>query len=271
MVRDMKRKQIRIEKYFKEHPEVLDELKSQLLQYSDTIDQLDDADIPDFQEFLARNKIVAEHYNKADRRSINISCHFSKPWYRKIGFVLPVTLALLICCFLAFTTTGKALAESIYQTVIRWFDHSVSIQHGSEIASEEPSNIATHYYDSLSDVQSLLNVSIAQNHQAVLCEQILVTQIEGVSSVIKSTYLSDSHQIVITQTNFMGDTRWSSNLQYDDGTAVNETADGVQFVGYVLDNHGFVIAYTEKTSIQIDSEDIDYDRFVSFIKGMVIE
>ncbi len=250
------------------HPEIVEALKSQLLLHSDTDYQLNDEDIPDFQEFLARNKTIAEYFSKSGVSEEKTSYH--RPWYKKVGIAVPVTIALL-ACFLAFTTTGKALAESLYKTIIHWFDQSVEIQYGPNAASTEPNNGEIQYCDSFDEVRSLLDMKIAQNDQAVLWDQITIEHHADNSSVIQSTYISDFHELVVTQSSFFGETDWNSNLKYSEGEVVDVTADGMQFVGYVLNNHGYAIAYTEKMSVQIRSDDIDYDHFVNFLEGMIIE
>lgn len=268
LVGDMLRKEAKVKKYFTDHQETLEGLKVQLLQYSDTHFQLNDERIPDFQEFLARNKTIAEYYNKADVNEKRTSYH--RPLYRRFGFVVPVTIVLLASCLLAFTTPGKALAASVYRTVVQWFDHSVDIQYGPGTTQTEYQNNELQYYDSLDEIRSQLHKQLAENTQSVLWNQIELEQHDA-TTIVTATYKLNSDEFVIIQTNAKGETTWNSGLQFGKGETLDITVGGVQYVGYVLNGHGYAIAYIDEMSIQIISDNIDYDRFVAFLKDMVIE
>ena len=268
MVRDMTRKQKRVKTYLAEHPEILEGIKIELSEYS--FGQIDDADIPDFQEFLSRKNGMAKYFKTPDSHHNNIPYHFSKTWYRRIGVVIPLAFILLAFFFMAFTTTGKALAEDIYRTIIHWFDDSVNIQYGPDNAPYETPGATARYFDSFSEIEVLLKIETAQNNQAVLYDKIKVEQTKDDVIIIRSNYISGFNEFDVTQTSIHGKTVWNSNLQYPEGQIIDETVGGMRFVGYILDHHAYAIAYTEEMSVQIIAEEIDYDSFISFIKCMNI-
>ena len=265
-------KRRKLKKYFLQHPEKLESLREEVQQFSNHMDRIiKDEDIPSFDDFLDRHKNIAPYFDKSQQKHQLKSGSKYKPLYKRFGIVIPTTIALILCVFMVFTPVGKALADSIYKTIVHWFDDSVNIHHGLNDASEENQNSVAEYYSTIEDIQSKLNTSITYNNQAELYEEIEVAK-DDFSTKIKSTYLFNSQQIIVTQAIFEIETEWDSNIQFNDGKPIDEALDdNTRFIGYVQDGFGYVIAYINNMKIEIYAENIEYDHFISFIRGMVID
>ncbi len=257
-------KEKKLQKLFKDHPEIRDKVFEGLDCYT----SIKKENIPDFNEIYG--DIIKNHLedNKGDEIEIRQK---KKSIFLKKAFLIPVSICIVISIFF-ITPAGQAFAESVYLTVVQWFDSGVNIHHGNstEIADIEEPDMT--YYKSIEDVRVATNEKIAWNNDHKIIDDISV-EYKGAQLRIVTDYLTSSNsKITINQTIIEGATEWDTNINSIDGEAIDITlADGIHFVGYVDSKYCFAIAYYDNTSVQIFSEESDYDSFVAFIKGIQID
>jgi hypothetical protein len=264
----------KIKKYLLNNPRELESLKNEVRGFSKHINKIiEDKDIPSFNDFLEQNEDIAPYFNKFRHTSKVHSNFITKPWYMRLKLIIPASMATLLCLLMIFMPIGQAFADRLYKTFVQWFDDGVSIHHGISNAPSDNQELSIEYYDNLEDVQSELNIGVAQNKHATLNEQIKLKQNDFLIE-IKSVYIVSTRQVVVTQTIFEGDTEWSSSIQFNGAQSFDETLDNnIRFIGYVQDGNGYAIAYIDNMKIEIYSErleNVDYQEFVNFVKGMDI-
>ena len=262
----------KVKKYFLKHPEKPESLRREVRNISDNMKHIiKDEDIPDFSEFSAYYKDIAPNFDQSNHAGHVKSKQSPKPWYKRLALVVPVSIVLILIMFIAFTPVGHAFADSIYKTIVQWFDNGVDIHHGTSDVTSDIQETVTDSFYTIEDVQSELGISVAYTNQAALNNPI---EVEKDDSIIKiqSTYMYDSQQIIVTQTIYANNTEWDSSIQFDDGQPIDETLNNnLRFIGYVQEDTSYAIAYVDNMTIDIYAEKIDYDDFINFIREMVIE
>lgn len=263
----------RIKKYFLKHPDELNSLKKELHEFSNQKENIiKDEDIPSFDEFLVRKEGISHFFRKDDQSKENKSAPILKPWYRNYKFIAPITIALMLCVFIVLTPVGHAFTKSIYNTFVQWFGDEVIIHHGPGDTPPEAPIEGTNYYNSFSDIRSILDVDIVYNDNADLAEQIEVFQDDSLIATIRSIYKVGSQEIIVTQTIYCGETEFSSTIQVGDGEAIDEViGECIRFIGSVQDGSGYAVAYIDNVHIQIRAEETDYNTFIGFIRGIQYE
>jgi hypothetical protein len=261
------RKKDAVKKYFRSNPEKLDTIKEEVNQILENDTQIKDEDFPDFDQFLMRNKTIAQYYE--DNKQNNSYIKKNKLWYKRKIVLIPIAISIFLL-FFVLTSPGNALAENIYKTVVQWFGDSVNIQYSDSITPGNYQATPPEYYDSLDDVESTLNIKAARNNEVSINGRIEVERITGSYYVIKTNYLLDSYDINVKQTTYGNDFATDSTIQYGNNAKIVDLTldDGSQYIGYVNNGVGYAIAYIDRMSIEIYADTIDYDTFIGFIRGL---
>jgi len=254
----------KFKKYFADHPEVLDKVLAGLDKYT----SIEKEDIPTFDEVYGD---VIKVYQK-DNKNKEIKVEQKKrPLFLKKAFYVPVGICLVLGIFIA-TPTGQAFAKNIYHTVIQWTDSGVNIYHGENDEPVETDALSTNYYKTVEDVRSAANEKIAWNIDNSILGDITLEYNGSEQRIItKYSAATTGSEIIITQTICDGDTEWGVSIPSNDGKPIDVTLnDEIHFVGYA-GSDCYAVAYQDNMSIEVFSENLDYDSFVAFIKGIRVD
>ena len=251
----------KIQKNLKDNPEILD----QVLTGLDSFASIKKEDIPSFDEVYG--DIIKDPYINKQKSNQKI-----KPFSLKKVILIPVGICIVLTVFF-ITPAGKAFAENISRTVVQWFDSGVSIQYGKGDLNDESDQPISTNYDSIQSVRDATKQQVAWNKDNRIQGKISATQY-GAELQIVTKYLSqENSEITITQTIITeGESGWGATISSDGGTAVDVVMpDGSHFIGYVNDDYCTAINYQSNASIEVFSEDSEYDSFIKFIKGILVE
>ena len=243
-----------VKEFFEDHPEVLDEVLKGIDEYI----AIKKGDIPSFDEVCGD---ITKEYRTKNKKKRSI--------FLKKSFLIPVSICLVIGIFFV-TPVGQACAESVYHTVIQWFDSGVNIYHGEESAQTE--ELDTEYYQTIADVRAVVSEQIAWNSNNSILDNIELEDKGTETQIVTNYSISSDSEITITQTIIEGNTEWDTDITSNGGEAIDVTLDdGTQFVGYSSGNYCYAVAYLDNTSIEVFSENSDYDSFVAFLEGIAID
>ncbi|MFZ5975626.1 MAG: DUF4367 domain-containing protein [Bacillota bacterium] len=247
----------RIKKYIKQHPEIFDVDENRVSHH------ISEDKIPDISWFYERNPDVI--------KAKEPSAQPRKPWYLSMKLLIPVSAVLLIAVFLAATPVGRVVADAIYKTVEQCFNNEVNVKHGQGDIQSEKEDETKSTYNSIEEARLNYSGKIAYSEIETL-EKIEIEKTDF-STVISSTYTTPQNlTFYITQTVYKGETEWSSSIASSDGQPIKHTLkNGIEANGYINEKTAYAIAYMNNVSIQLTTNDVNYEEFMRFIKSIEIE
>lgn len=251
----------KLQKNFKDNPEILDKVLDEL----DKFTSIKKEDIPSFDEvygdILKDCCVIKKNRNQS-----------SKHFFLKKAVLIPACICIVLGAFF-ITPAGKAFAENISGTIVQWFDSGVSIQHGKSDLNDESNQLISMDCVSIQDVRDATKQRIAWNKDNHIQGRVFVTQYGSELQIVTKYLIPKDSEIIINQTILMeGESSWGATISSDEGTAIDVVMpDESHFIGYANDNYCTAINFQNNISIEVVSEDTDYDSFVEFIKGIVIE
>ena len=253
----------KIQKNIKGNPDIFDKVLYGLDSYA----SIKKEEIPSFDEVygdILNNHIESVNKNEKSQK------HTS--FFLKKAFYVPACICIVLAVFF-FTPAGKAFAEDIYRTVVQWFDSGVNVQHGKGEVMAETDEPGSILFVSIQDVRSETNQKIAWNKDNNLKDRISLTYYGAELKIISNYLTQKDEEITITQCIMTeGETEWAATISSDGGTAVDiAMPDGSHFIGYANGNYCYAINYQNNRSIEVSSEESDYDSFIEFIKGILVE
>ncbi len=195
-----------------------------------------------------------------------------RPIIRRVGIVATVILVLL--GFSLFTNKGKALASSIYQTVIEIIDGVFqSQQQGSTISEIDFSELPLSF-DNVDDAESWLGLPIAyiQAEKAEL-ESINVISVEDASLLIRSKYSYSNDASILVEQKYRTVSESSGTAtSIEDGTFGEfETTEGTEYyIGAMEDGTAFARTFTDNSEIFISSFEMSQNTLVELLKFITI-
>lgn len=254
----------KIQKNLKGNPDIYDKVLYGLDSYA----SIKKEEIPSFDEVYG--DILNNHIESVNKSNVKPQKHTS--FFIKKAFYVPACICIVLAVFF-FTPTGKAFAEDICRTVVQWFDSGVNVQHGKGEVMTETDEPGSILFASIQDVRSETNQKIAWNKDNKLEDKFSLTYYGAELKIISNYLTQKDEEITITQSILTeGDAEWGATISSDGGTAVDiAMPDGSHFIGYANDNYCYAINYQNNTSIEVFSEDTDYDSFIKFIKGILVE
>jgi len=215
-------------------------------------------------ERIAAQFTNKEYASKARRKM--------RPIIRRIGIVATVILALLGLSL--FTNKGRALANSVYQTVIEIIDGAFqSQQQGSTIPEIDFSELPLSF-DNVDDAESWLGLPIAyiQAEKADI-ESINVISVEDASLLIRSkySYINDA-SILVEQKYRTANESSGTATSIEDGTFLKfETTDGTEYyIGTMEDGTVFARTFTDSSEIFISSSEISQNTLIELLTFSII-
>lgn len=252
-------KKKRMKEYIKQHPEIFEVNENIAASF------ISDEDIPDIRWFYQQNQTILEEAGgKKPAKS-------KKRWYLSKKVLIPVSAVLVLAVFFSATPIGRAMAETIYRTVMQCFNGEVSIKHGSgDINMQtETANKLTYY--TVEEVRSIYHVKVAFSEAETL--QKIEVEAMDYSTILFSTYTTkEKHTISIMQMAAENDAEWSSTIILNEGRPVKEKlSDGTEAIGFVGDDSAYAIAYKDNTSMKFSSDDASFEEFTRFIRSIEIK
>ena len=213
------RKQKKVKRHLTKHPEILAAMQQEMDQYSEH--GIDDNAIPSFEDFLSRHELIAQHYREYKITEVEPKNQKANPqWYRRKGLIA-VAAALMIIIIFSLTPTGQAFANSIYKTVVEWFDGGVNIQHGQNDTNGVVIEPQIEYLSSIEEVSSLYDVSVIYNKALERNDDFKVETFEETTVCISTNYSIGDHEISLIQTVYLDNTEWDTNISFDDGQPID--------------------------------------------------
>jgi len=248
--------------YLKEHPSVFRGENGEELPH------IPAESIPEPPEWLS-----ASPPPRAEKRA--------KPWFLRPAFAAPALCVVAAACFF-LSSPGKAIAKSVYSTVINWFSDesgiTVEMKHGTDAdLMEEAPQPEMNTYKSLSEVPGCFKKMFAEN-PGVSPSSVTVTSFpddEG-SYLIDEVFQVPGGEIVVSIDYCECESSRSGVYTTETGRLVSaHTANGLDVAGIHEKGEdgrfsGVAAGFYEHSEFSFCSTNVDYEAFVAFIEQTTI-
>ena len=251
-------KKNKIKKFIKQHPEIFN-VNDEISYHS-----ISDAEIPDIEWFNEKNKeLLGRRFSKIAQIEES-----RKRWYLRKKYIIPVSFILILSIFLGATSVGRAMTENVYNTVVQFFTGEVIVKHGDSDAPTDEIVADKTVFRSIEEVKNKYSISVASSAVGTL--DTIEAKKTDFQMILHITYaISNNSTIIITQTVSDTETEASVSIDVNEGQAVNvKTLDGIDVIGYVNNGIGYAIAFKDNITLDIYSDNIDFDQFTGFIRNM---
>lgn len=251
-------KRNKIMKFIKQHPEIFK------VNDESNYHSILDSEIPDIEWFNEKNKeLLGRRFSKTAQKK-----EPRKRWCLRKKFIIPVSVILILGIFLSATPVGRAMAESAYNTVVQFFTGEVIVKHGNSDSPTDEIVSEKTVFRSIEEVKSKYNISVASSAVGTL--KTIEAEKTDFQMILHITYaISNNSTIIITQTISDTETESSVSIDANEGKAVNvKTIDGIDVIGYVNNGIGYAVAFKDNITLDIYSDNIDYDQFTGFIRNI---
>lgn len=245
-------------KYIKLHPEIFK------VNDENNYHSILDSEIPDIEWFNEKNKeLLGRRFSKIVPKEKP-----RKRWYLRKKYIIPVSVILILSIFLSGTPEGRAMAENAYNTVVQFFSGEVIGKHGDSDAPIDEIVSEKTVFRSIEEVKSKYNISVASSAIGTL--KTIEAEKTDFQMILHITYaISKNSTIIITQTVSDTETETSVSIDANEGNAVNvKTLDGIDVIGYVNNSIGYAVSFKDNITLDIYSDNIDYDQFTGFIRNI---
>jgi len=267
------RKHNRIKKYLSSKPETLNAVKHDLFEYAAHI--IPDEDIPEFEQFVSRSSAVKTIFEESNSGPARLA---KEPWYKKKALLVTAAAVFIVTLFMGFTPIGHAVAETVFKTVVQWFDSGAVISHEAKGADAPPlvipvddAETTIERYDSFDELRSKLGYKMVRLSNMSGKPQIEVTFFEDIIE-ISSAYVNDAYEVYVTQTIYPSGVEGSTGITLGDAEPVDVVLpDNTRFIGHAHDGFGSVTAYKDDMQISLYAVNTNYESFVTLLEGIVIE
>ncbi len=249
-------KKLKIHNFIKHHPEIFE-------TNADTVSHvIDNTEIPDIEWFYKRNRALLSQDGKATVTKTQ--------WYRTKQFLMSASAVMILIVFLAGTPTGRAMAMTIYNTVFGYENGTINIHHSANQAIHEEVKVEKKNFRSFEDVEAEYGVTAVKSDMGKLV--IIEAEKTEFQLIIHSTYsVFEDKTIKLTQTICHSDNNSDLTMDISQSgmkTIITNSQDGIAITGYVNDETGYAFAFLDRTYIDVYSDDIAYDEFLSFVESL---
>ncbi|HWS30325.1 MAG TPA: hypothetical protein VN512_09485 [Clostridia bacterium] len=181
---------------------------------------------------------------------------------RRLAAILLI-LALLTA-FFTLTEPGAALAQSIYEIIVRWTDGQLTAQQRVQPGSRPPIDFEKipERFESLEQAAEVIGRPVASiEYEGAETAGIQVYSLEGLEVTLRTQYQIHGNTLYLTQVFYDDAASWGAATSADSMEYEVEMYDGtILYIGYMEDGTVFGCAYSKNYNVDLASAGMDADE-----------